>query len=251
MSIVFASFSKDGFVSSVWCRYPHVTHRFASTRFDVYIRLLSCVFVFPSSFKCVKATFVTPSVTFHLHCDTQRWTTLVRLDPVPLHLMRRHLHQAGHDLLTFQSFGSGRLGGWLGLPFPDAWDVVRPAGCRQRGTSNLRRVACICLQTQNRAHESPAPDLCRWNSEPSMTSMASWWRCCCCLLVWSPSSGLEASWCRWVKVLKGSNFERLEIVNMCWLKHFSEFAIGATKINTRTRHILRISFMQVFQFLAL
>ena len=156
MSIVFASFSKDGFVSSVWCRYPHVTHRFASTRFDVYIHLLSCVFVFPSSFKCVKATFVTPSVTFHLHCDTQRWTTLVRLDPVPLHLMRRHLHQAGHDLLTFQSFGSGRLGGWLGLPFPDAWDVVRPAGCRQRGTSNLRRVACICLQTQNRAHESPA-----------------------------------------------------------------------------------------------
>ena len=69
---------------------------------------LSCVFVFPSSFKCVKATFVTPSVTFHLHCDTQRWTTLVRLDPVPLHLRRRHFHQAGHELLTFQSSGSGR-----------------------------------------------------------------------------------------------------------------------------------------------
>ena len=55
----------------------HMSH----TRFDVSIRLLSCVFVFPSSFKCVKATFVTPSVTFHLHSDTQRWTTLVRLDP--------------------------------------------------------------------------------------------------------------------------------------------------------------------------
>ena len=54
--------------------------------------------------------FVNPSVTFHLQSDAQRWTTLVRLDPVPLHLMRRHLHQAGHELLTFQSSGSGRLG---------------------------------------------------------------------------------------------------------------------------------------------